>query len=69
MTRAAAVRLVGRADLFASTGELAIDMSFDEEMAREILERGVYDRMLRGALDTSSVNGLFPEPLKAGSRP
>jgi 2-methylisocitrate lyase-like PEP mutase family enzyme len=40
-----------------------------EEMAREILERGVYDRMLRGALAVSSVNGLFPEPLEAGSHP
>ena len=40
-----------------------------EEMAREILERGVYDRMLRGALDAGSVNGLFPEPLEAGSHP
>lgn len=31
-----------------------------EEMAREILERGVFDRMLRGALAASRVNGLFP---------
>ena len=31
-----------------------------EEVAREILERGVYNRMLRGALDATSVNGLFP---------
>lgn len=30
-----------------------------EEMAREILERGSYDGMLRGALDANSVNGLF----------
>jgi 2-methylisocitrate lyase-like PEP mutase family enzyme len=30
-----------------------------EGMAREILERGVYDSMLRGALPASSVNGLF----------
>jgi 2-methylisocitrate lyase-like PEP mutase family enzyme len=40
-----------------------------EEMAREILERGVYDRMLRGALDACNVNELFPEPLEAGSHP
>jgi 2-methylisocitrate lyase-like PEP mutase family enzyme len=30
-----------------------------EAMAREILERGRYDSMLRDALDASSVNGLF----------
>jgi len=30
-----------------------------EEMAREILERGSYDRMLQGSLDAGSVNGLF----------
>jgi len=40
-----------------------------EEMAHEILERGVYERMLRGALTAGSVNGLFPEPLEAGSHP
>jgi 2-methylisocitrate lyase-like PEP mutase family enzyme len=32
-----------------------------DAMAREILERGVYDRMLNGALAASRVNGLFPE--------
>jgi len=31
-----------------------------EEMAREILERGSYEAMLRGALAAASVNGLFP---------
>jgi 2-methylisocitrate lyase-like PEP mutase family enzyme len=36
-------------------------------MAREILERGVYDRMLDSALDAPSVNGLFPEPVETGS--
>ncbi len=30
------------------------------EMAREILERGSYGRMLSGALSAASVNGLFP---------
>jgi 2-methylisocitrate lyase-like PEP mutase family enzyme len=30
-----------------------------EAMAREILERGSYDGMLRGALTAASVNGLF----------
>ena len=30
-----------------------------EEMAHEILERGSYDGMLRGALDGTTVNGLF----------
>jgi len=30
-----------------------------EEMAHEILERGSYDGMLRGALAATSVNGLF----------
>jgi 2-methylisocitrate lyase-like PEP mutase family enzyme len=30
-----------------------------EEMAREILERGAYDRMVQGALSAANVNGLF----------
>jgi 2-methylisocitrate lyase-like PEP mutase family enzyme len=30
-----------------------------EEMAREILERGTYDRMVRGALSAATVNDLF----------
>jgi len=33
-----------------------------EEMAREILERGSYDRMLQGALAAASVNNLFSRP-------
>jgi len=40
-----------------------------EAMAHEILEHGAYDRMLNGALDAGSVNGLFPERLDAGSYP
>jgi 2-methylisocitrate lyase-like PEP mutase family enzyme len=31
-----------------------------EAMAHEILERGVFDAMLRGALPSTSVNALFP---------
>jgi len=30
-----------------------------EGIAREILERGIYDAMVRGALAASTVNGLF----------
>jgi haloalkane dehalogenase len=46
MTRAAAVRLVGPADLFASTGELAIDTSFN--------------RAIRTPLDATSWIELVP---------
>jgi hypothetical protein len=36
-----------------------------EEMAREILERGVYGGMLRGALSATTVNELFPQSAHA----
>src|SRR5262245_31894577 len=35
------------------------------EMAREILEQGSYDLMLRGALPAVSVNGLFSKPFNS----
>ena len=65
----AQLTVAGARRISVGCGPLQSLLGQAEEMAREILQRGVYDRMLRGALAASSVNALFPEPLAPGSHP